>query len=75
MFSAGALFSTDYLSDAIQETALYRAVDVAGLRARLDAFAAAFPQSTRTNESQTEDDFIRPVLAALGCLKTQKNKG
>ena len=44
----------------------YIAVDVAGLRARLAGIAAAFPQNARTNESQTEDDFIWPVLAALG---------
>ncbi|KIC55951.1 restriction endonuclease [Brevundimonas nasdae] len=65
-FSAGALFSTDYLREAIRDTAAYRAVDVTHLRTRLDQIAAAFPQNARTNESQTEDDFIWPVLAALG---------
>lgn len=65
-FSTGALFSTDYLGEAIKESADYRAVDVVGLRARLDGIAAAFPQNAKTNESQTEDDFIWPVLAALG---------
>lgn len=65
-FSTGALFSTDYLDEAIKETTAYRAVDVAGLRVRLDEIAAAFPQNARTNESQTEDDFIWPVLTALG---------
>jgi hypothetical protein len=35
-------------------------------RARLNEIADAFPQNDRTNESQTEDDFIWPVLAALG---------
>ncbi len=66
LFISGALFTTDYLVEAITATAAYRAVDVAGLRARLDHIAAAFPQNQRTNESQTEDDFIWPVLAALG---------
>jgi len=66
LFISGALFTTDYLVEAIKVTAAYRAVDVAGLRARLDQIAAAFPQNHRTNESQTEDDFIWPVLAALG---------
>ncbi|CAN5184651.1 hypothetical protein BH09PSE1_BH09PSE1_15760 [soil metagenome] len=65
-FSTGALFSTDYLDEAIKETTAYRSVDVAGLRVRLDEIAAAFPQNARTNESQTEDDFIWPVLTALG---------
>lgn len=66
LFSTGALFSTDYLREAIRDSAAYRAVDVTHLRARLDQIAAAFPQNARTNESQTEDDFIWPVLAALG---------
>ncbi|PWB88629.1 restriction endonuclease [Methylocystis sp. MitZ-2018] len=63
---SGALFTTDYLAEAIKATAAYRAVDVARLRARLDQIAATFPQNQRTNESQTEDDFIWPVLASLG---------
>lgn len=73
-FSAGALFSTDYLQDAIRTTAAYRAVDVVGLRARLDETSAAFPQNARTNESQTEDDFIWPVLAALGWSETLRQQ-
>lgn len=66
LFISGALFTTDYLVEAIKASAAYRAVDAEGLRARLGAIAAAFPQNQRTNESQTEDDFIWPVLAALG---------
>lgn len=66
LFIAGALFTTDYLVDAITSSAAYRAVDVDQLRPRLTQIAAAFPQNARTNESQTEDDLIWPVLAALG---------
>ena len=66
LFTSGALFSTDYLLEAIKESDAYRAVTVADLRESLDAVAASFPQSAKTNESQTEDDFIWPVLAALG---------
>jgi hypothetical protein len=65
-FISGALFTTDYLAEAIKGTEAYLSVDVAGLRSRLTGIAAAFPQSNRTNESQTEDDFIWPVLSALG---------
>lgn len=65
-FTAGTLFSRDYLVEAIKETAEYRGVELEALRARLDEIAAAFPQNAKTNESQTEDDFIWPVLAALG---------
>ncbi|MCR6733415.1 MAG: hypothetical protein NVV83_04675 [Afipia sp.] len=66
LFISGALFTTDYLVEAIKATSAYRAVDVVGLRARLDEIAAGFPQNHKTNESQTEDDFIWPVLASLG---------
>ena len=74
MFISGALFTTDYLVEAITGTAAYRAVDVAGLRARLDQIATAFPQNQRTNESQTEDDFIWPVLAALGWTESLRQQ-
>jgi hypothetical protein len=66
LFTSGSLFTLDYLVEAIIETEEYRTVNVGELRAHLDAIAAAFPQSHRTNESQTEDDFIWPVLSALG---------
>ncbi|BBK30387.1 hypothetical protein EDC65_2170 [Stella humosa] len=66
LFTSGGLFTTDYLGEAIKATSAYRAVDVASLRARLVQIAAAFPQNLRTNESQTEDDFIWPVLTSLG---------
>lgn len=66
LFSAGALFSTDYLHEAIRATAAYRSVDVADLRTQLAAIATAFPKHAKTNESQTEDDFIWPVLSVLG---------
>lgn len=74
LFISGALFTTDYLADAIKATAAYRAVDVAELRTRLDQIAAAFPQDHRTNESQTEDDFIWPVLASLGWTKSLRQQ-
>ncbi|MDQ8029085.1 MAG: hypothetical protein REJ23_10180, partial [Brevundimonas sp.] len=60
------MFSIDYLVEAMRDTPEYKAVDVDRMRAELDRVAAAFPQNTKTNESQTEDDFIWPVLAALG---------
>jgi len=66
LFMSGSLFTTDYLVEAVASTSAYLAVDIADLRARLDDIAAKFPKNARTNESQTEDDFIWPVLAALG---------
>lgn len=66
LFISGSLFTIDYLVEAIKAAPAYVAVDVVDLRARLEAIADAFPQSLKTNESQTEDDSVWPVLAALG---------
>ncbi len=66
LFISGSLFTTDYLVEAVTATSDYLSVDVAELRTRLTAIAATFPQNLQTNESQTEDDFIWPVLGALG---------
>ncbi|MBS0362981.1 MAG: restriction endonuclease [Proteobacteria bacterium] len=66
LFTSGSLFSTDYLVEGITASPAYRAINAEALRERLGQIASAFPQSPRTNESQTEDDFIWPVLTALG---------
>jgi hypothetical protein len=66
LFTSGSLFTLDYLVEAVAATEEYRTVNVADLRARLTQIAEAIPQAHRPNESQTEDDFIWPVLAALG---------
>ena len=66
LFHAGSLFSTDYLVGAIKAEPAYKAVDAGTLRARFVEIADAFPKNAKTNESQTEDDFIWPVLDALG---------
>src|SRR4051812_5979300 len=66
LFTSGSLFTLDYLVEAITESEEYRRVDASALATRLREIAAAFPQSHSTNESQTEDDFIWPVLGALG---------
>ena len=60
LFISGSLFTTDYLAEAIKADPAYSVVDVAVLRIALERIAAAFPQSHKTNESQTEDDFIWP---------------
>lgn len=66
LFISGSLFTSDYLVEAIKVAPAYLSVDVAALRMRLDAIAAPFPKTNKTIESQTEDDFIWPVLNALG---------
>ncbi len=74
LFISGSLFTTDYLVEAIKAAPAYLAVDVVDLRARLEAIAGVFPQSHKTNESQTEDDFIWPVLAALGWTESLRQQ-
>ena len=77
LFIAGSLFTTDYLVEAITSTSAYLDVDVFALRTKLDAVASAFPQNSKTNECQTEDDFIWPVFATLGWTESlrQQNLG
>lgn len=74
LFISGSLFTTDYLVEAVTITPAYAAVDVTALRARLAGIAAAFPKNSRTNESQTEDDFIWPVLASLGWTESLRQQ-
>lgn len=74
LFISGSLFTTDYLVEAIRTDPAYTAVDVGKLRAKLKAIATAFPQSHKTNESQTEDDFIWPVLGALGWTESLRQQ-
>ena len=74
LFIAGSLFTTDYLVEAIKATPAYLAVDVAAIRTRLGAIATPFPQSNATIESQTEDDFIWPVLGALGWTESLRQQ-
>lgn len=63
---AGSFLTTDYLEEAIRQSTEYRAVDVGALRSALTAIADRFPHESSPNESQTEDDFIWPILGELG---------
>lgn len=74
LFNSGSLFTTDYLAEAIKADPAYSVVDVVALRIALGRIAAAFPQSHKTNESQTEDDFIWPVLGVLGWKDTLRQQ-
>jgi hypothetical protein len=74
LFISGSLFTTDYLAEAIKADPGYLAVDADGLRIALEKIAAAFPQSHKTNESQTEDDFIWPVLGALSWTESLRQQ-
>ncbi len=75
LFTAGSLFSQDYLVEGIKRSNAYSSVDVATLRERLAALLNAFPHTTRPNEATTENDVVWPVLEALGWSSwlTQQN--
>ena len=65
----GALFARDFLTDSVAELDEWRALDdatVDRVERDLRSLFDRFPTGPRTNESQTEDDLIWPVLARLG---------
>ena len=65
----GSLFANDFLCESVSQTADWEAIDEAALddlEAALRAIFELFPTDRSPNESQTEDDLIWPVLAALG---------
>lgn len=75
LFSAGALFTQDYLTDGIRATTAYGAIDAAAVRERLKAIVSGFPHASQPNEATTESDFVWPVLELLGWADylTQQN--
>lgn len=67
--SQGSLFSSDFLTESIRSLPEWSHVTDADLDAfctKLNGVFAQFPISKAPNESQTEDDLIWPILAALG---------
>lgn len=75
LFTAGALFTQDYLIDGIRASAQFKAVDVAAMRSALAEILAGFPHGSKPNEATTESDLVWPVLKALGWADylTQQN--
>ncbi|MEB3415131.1 hypothetical protein VCJ71_03530 [Alteriqipengyuania sp. WL0013] len=75
LFTAGSLFSQDYLLEGIKRSTAYTEVDVETVLESLERLLDAFPHATRPNEATTEGDFVWPVLEALGwsSLLTQQN--
>lgn len=65
----GSLFSIDFLQESVARSPDWQAIDDAWLEdfaERLRGIVESFPIQQTPNESQTEDDLIWPVLAALG---------
>lgn len=73
----GSLFSLDFLGEAIRTLPEWNAIsgtEVDAFRADIDAIFSRFPQDKATNESQTEDDLIWPVLKRLGWTATLRQQ-
>lgn len=66
LFTAGALFTQDYLVEGIANSSQYGAVDTEATRTRLAAILSTFPHLTKPNEATTEKDAIWPIMAVLG---------
>ena len=65
----GALFARDFLTDSVAKLDEWRALDdatVDQVERDLRSLFDRFPTGPKTNESQTEDDLIWPVLARVG---------
>ena len=65
----GSLFSSDFLTDTIRLTAEWQTMTssaCASAEVKLRSAFDKFPTGQSTNESQTEDDLIWPVLGLLG---------
>jgi hypothetical protein len=75
LFTAGGLFTQDYLIEAIKGTAHYRQVDAPAVRAALTDILTRFPHGSGPNEATTEQDLIWPILHLLGWTDylTQQN--
>lgn len=65
----GSLFTNDFLRESITRISDWAALserDIEAIDGRLQEIVQRFPIGQSPNESQTEDDLIWPVLAALG---------
>ena len=67
--SRGGLFSPDFLTDSIRSVDDWNALsndDVDRFQSAAVNIVTKFPITQRSNETQTEDDLIWPILGALG---------
>lgn len=65
----GSLFSSDFLTETIQQTQEWQEFSFSAsssIEVKLRSAFDKFPINQNTNESQTEDDLIWPVLSLLG---------
>jgi hypothetical protein len=65
----GSLFTRDFLAEGILQEADWKHLSDAAAKAmagKIEALLTRFPHSKKPNESQTEDDVVWAILAALG---------
>ena len=75
--SQGSLFTSDFLTETIRSVSEWSAFADADLDRFGNAIRAifdCFPISQTPNESQTEDDLIWPILAALGWTESLRQQ-
>ncbi|MCF4097131.1 Eco57I restriction-modification methylase domain-containing protein [Maritalea mediterranea] len=68
-YFGGNLFSSDFLSQSVAQSAAWQALEddrVDTLLNQLHDVYARFPTTQSPNESRTEDDLIWPILTCLG---------
>ena len=75
--SQGSLFTSDFLTESIQEVSEWSTIGAPDLEEFQDSIRAHFenfPITQTPNESQTEDDLIWPILEALGWTESLRQQ-
>ncbi len=75
--SQGSLFTSDFLTESIQDVSEWNALgdaDVEKFAESIRGHCDSFPISQTPNESQTEDDLIWPILEALGWTESLRQQ-
>lgn len=75
--SQGSLFTSDFLTESIQDVSEWNALgnaDLAEFEEVVRGHFDRFPITQKPNESQTEDDLIWPILEALGWTETLRQQ-
>ncbi|TDE34676.1 Eco57I restriction-modification methylase domain-containing protein [Antarcticimicrobium sediminis] len=75
--SQGSLFTSDFLTESIQDVSEWNALGDADLEKFGESIRGhfdSFPISQTPNESQTEDDLIWPILEALGWTESLRQQ-
>ncbi|TMV87329.1 restriction endonuclease [Thioclava sp. BHET1] len=75
--SQGSLFTSDFLTESIQDVSEWNALGDADLEKFGECIRGhfdSFPITQTPNESQTEDDLIWPILEALGWTESLRQQ-